>query len=142
MPSQGLSPGDRVVELASLVQSAAIISGSVAGAWVVWLIKKNWLPSLGAFFAGAALGFVVAQIVARVLYRTADGQTTVVMVGGASLTSTIPAGLAGGIPTAILVAGLALLLSGTDGQALSLFGVALGCGIAFGVLFACLSSLL
>lgn len=141
MPLQGLTPGDRVVELAGLVRSAAIISGSVTGAWVVWLIKTNWLVSLGALFAGATIGFVVAQIVARMLYRTADGQTVVVRVGGASLTSTIPAGLAGGVPTAVLVAGLALLLPGVDGQAASLFGAALGCGIASGILFACLSSL-
>jgi FtsH-binding integral membrane protein len=141
MQPQGLNPGDRVVELAALASSAAIVTGAVAGALVAWLIKKSWLVSLGAFFAGAALGFVVAQVVVRVLYRSADGHTAVVKVGSASLTSTIPAGLAGGVTMAVLVAGLALLLFGAESQAASLFGAALGCGVALGVLLAGLSSL-
>jgi hypothetical protein len=129
------------VELAALANSVALVTGAVSGAWAVWLIKKDWPASLGAFFMGAAIGFGVAQVVARVLYRTADGNTTVVTVGSASLAVTIPAGLAGGVTTAGVVAGLALLLFDANGQATSLLAAALGCGIAFGVLFACLSSL-
>ncbi len=81
MPSQGLNPGDRVVELAALVQSAAFITGGVATAWVMWLIKHSLLVSGGGFVAGVALGFVVAQLVARILYRGADRQTVVVQSG-------------------------------------------------------------
>ena len=77
---------------------------------------------------------------ARILYRTCGG-TTVVKVGTGSLLSTIRAGLAGGVATAVAVGLLALLFSGARSQALSLFGVAISCGIALGVLWACLGAL-
>jgi hypothetical protein len=140
MPPQGLNPGDRVVELAALAVSAAVATGAVAGACIAWLIKKSWLASVGAFIAGAVVGFAAGQLVARLLYRT-GGNTKVVKVGSASLSATIPAGLAGGIATAIAVGLLALLIFSARSQALSLFGVAIGCGVVLGVLFACLGSL-
>jgi len=142
MPPLDLNPGDRVVELAALVTSAAIATGAVAGAAIVWLIKTSWLASAGAFVAGAVLGFVIAQFVGRLLYRTAAGNTTVVKVGSASLPATIQAGLAGGLITGVAIALVAVLLFSAKSQAVSLFGVAVGCGIVLGVLFACLGSLL
>jgi hypothetical protein len=141
MPPEGLNPGDRVVELAGLLHSAAIATGALAGAWLLWLIKKSWIVSVGALIGGAALGFVVAHVLARLLYRTAEGNTTVVKLGSASLTSTIPAGLAGGVTTAVAVGVLAVLIFGAKDQAWTLFSVSLGCGFVLGVLFACLGSL-
>jgi hypothetical protein len=140
MPLQGLNPGDRVVELGALAISAAVGTGAVASAWIVWLIKKSWLASAGSLVAGAVVGIVVGQLVARILYRT-GGNTTVVKVGSASLPSTIPGGLAGGVATAVTVGLLVLLIFGARSQTLSLFGVAIGCGVVLGVLFACLGSL-
>ena len=142
MPPQGLNPGDRVVELAGLLQSTAVATGAVAGAWLLWLIKKSWVTSLGALAGGAALGFVVGHVLARILYRTAEGNTTIVKVGSASLPSTLPAGLAGGVATATALALLVLLIFGAKNQTLPLFAIAVGCGVVLGVLFACLGSLL
>ena len=141
MTPQGLNPGDRVVELAALATLAAVATGAVASAWILWLIKKSWLISAGALIAGGVVGFLVGQLVGRVLYHT-DGNTTVVKVGSASLSSTIPAGLAGGVVTALAVSVLAVLIFGAGSQASSLFGVAIGCGVVLGILFACLGSLL
>ena len=140
MPPQGLNPGDRVVELAALATSAAVVTGAVSSAWILWLIKKSWLASAEALIAGAVVGFLVGQLVGRVLYRT-GGNSTVVKVGSASLSSAIPAGLAGGVVTALAVAILAVLIFSAKSQAPSLFGVAIGCGMVLGILFACLSSL-
>ena len=140
MPPQGLNPGDRVVELAALAVSAAVATGAVSGAWIVWLIKKSWLGSSGALIAGAVIGFGVGQLLSRILYHP-GGSTIVVKVGSASLPSTIRAGLSGGVLTAIAVGLLALLIFSARSQALSLFGVAIGCGVVLGVLFACLGSL-
>jgi hypothetical protein len=141
MPLQSLNPGDRVVELAALVQSAAIVSGSVAGAWVFWLITRSWMVSVGGFFAGAVLGYGIAQVIVRLFYRTAEGNVAVVKVGSASLSSVIPAGLAGGISTAVLVALVSLLVFSATNQAVSLLGISVGCGVVIGIVFACLSSL-
>ena len=142
MPSQGLNPGDRVVELAALVQSAAFITGGVATAWVMWLIKHSLLVSGGGFVAGVALGFVVAQLVARILYRGADRQTVVVKAGVGALRAAIPAGLSGGLSTAVLVVLLVLVIFGPKDQAASLIAVSLGCGAVLGVIMACLAAVL
>ncbi|MDX2111705.1 MAG: hypothetical protein SFY80_15845 [Verrucomicrobiota bacterium] len=141
MPPSDLNPGDRVVELAALVISAAVATGAVASAWILWLIKKSWMASAGALIAGAVVGFLVGQLLGRVLYHT-GGNTTVVKVGSASLLSTIRAGLAGGVVTALAVAILAVLIFSTSSQSSSLFCIAIGCGVVLGILFACLGSLL
>src|SRR5881628_2756441 len=53
MPPQGLNPGDRVVDLGALAISAAVATGAVASAWILWLIKKNWLALAGSLVAGS-----------------------------------------------------------------------------------------
>jgi hypothetical protein len=140
MPPQGLNPGDRVVDLAALVRSAALSTGAASAAWVVWLVRGSWFTSFAALLIGAALGCLVAEIVSRARYRR-GGNTTVVKVGSGSLGPTIAAGLAGGVTTAIVVGCAALLLFGTGNAALW-FGVALASGVVLGVIFACGSSLL
>ena len=59
MPTQGLNPGDRVVDLAALVVSVAVATGAVTGALLVWLIKRGWLAAAAAFVVGAVIGFVL-----------------------------------------------------------------------------------
>jgi hypothetical protein len=137
---QALNSGDRVIELAALAISAAVATGAVSSAWILWLIKKSWLVSAGSLIAGAVVGFLAGQLVARVLYRT-GGNTTIVKFGSASLSSTIPAGLTGGVVTGVVIALFAILIFGARSQALSLFGVAIGCGVVVGILLACFSSL-
>jgi hypothetical protein len=122
------------------VRSAALITGAVSAALVTWLAGKSWVTLVAAILIGAALGYVVAESVSRARYRR-DGNITVVKVGRSSLVSTIPAGLAGGIPTAIMVPFVALLLFGADTHVASWFGVSLASGVALGVIFACLASL-
>jgi hypothetical protein len=138
MPPQGLNPGDRVVELAGLAVSVAVATGAIASAWILWLIKKSWLISAGALIAGGFVGFLAGQLVGRVLYYH-NGNTVVVKVGSAGLVSTIRAGLAGGVVTALVLVLLATLLFGARSQVSS---VAIGCGVVLGILFAFLGSLL
>lgn len=140
MPPSNLHPGDRVVELGALAVSAAVVTGAIASVWIAWLIKKSWLVSAGSLVVGGAVGFAAGQLVARILYRTGEN-TTVVKVGSASLSATIPAGLAGGITAAAAIGFLAILLFTAWSEAASFFGLAVGCGLVFGLLFACLSSL-
>jgi hypothetical protein len=139
MTPQSLNSGDRVVELAALAVSVAVATGAIAGAWLVWLIKKSWLVSAG-LIVGAVIGFGVGQLVARILYHP-GGSTIVVKVGSASLLSTIRAGLIGGVVTGIVVGLLALLIFSARSQASLLFEVAIGCGVVLGILFACVGSL-
>jgi hypothetical protein len=141
MPTQGLNPGDRVVDLAALVVSVAVATGAVTGAWLVWLIKRGWLAAAAAFVVGAVIGFVLGSAIAHVSYRTGDRATTVVKVGSASLASTIRAGLLGGLGTSIGIALVALWAFRTTSPGGTLFRVAIGCGVGLGLLFACVASL-
>ena len=142
MALQNINPGDRIVELAAVVRSAALVTGAVSAAWLTWLGKKSLLPASGALLAGAAIGFFLAQLISRLLYQTADGHTTIVRVGGSALPSTIPAGVLGGVSASVVIATLALVLFRSDINMVSVFAVCLVCGAVAGVLFACLASLL
>ena len=135
-------PGDRVVELAGVVTPSALVTGALSGAWIGWTVRKDWPAPVGAFVAGAMAGYALAQVINRLFYRTADGQTTIAKVGPASLQGTIPAGLLGGIPTAGLVTALSMPFLDADSQTLVVPMAALACGVVIGLLFACLSSLL
>ena len=139
MPDNPLQPGGRVVELAGLAQSAAIFAGAVAGAVITWFAKRAWTASLAAFVVGGVAGFAVGFVVARIFYRSTGGMTTIVRVGSSALPSAIGAGLAGAILSALVVAGLSVLL--VSAQAQSAFTSALVCGALIGVVFACLASL-
>ena len=141
MPLQGLNSGDRVVELSAMTVSTAIFTGAAVSAGAVWFVRKNWLLSAGSLIAGSVIGFLVGQLVGLIFYRTGDN-TTVVKAGSSSLFSTIPAGLLGGVASALVVGFLALLVLGAVRQAGVFLGIAVGCGISIGVLFACLGSLL
>ncbi len=141
MSSQQINPGDMVVELAALVVTASILTGAVSSAWILWLIKRSWLISGGAFFAGGVISFFIGQITGFALYRSGEN-TTIVKVGHESLTATIPAGLAGGMVTAIAISILALLILGARNQGSSVFAIAIICGVVLGIASACMGSLL
>ena len=139
MTDKQLNPGDLVVELAVLAQSAAILSGAVAGAATVWLTSGSWSTAVAALFAGGFLGFMAGFLVARVLYRSGDGQTTVVRVGIQALSSAIPAGLAGGLSSVFVVGTAAILLYSVPVWMALI--VALLCGALIGVGLAFAASL-
>ncbi len=141
MPPQGLTPGERVVNLSGLAISAAVVTSGVSSAWIVWVFRNNWLTSVGAAIAGAIAGFITARVVAEFVYHTPDGRITVVKAGGTSLSATIRAGLAGSMPASVVVAILGLVLFGASNHVAVLIGVPLGCSVLIGVVFACLASL-
>ena len=134
-----LNPGDLVVGLAALVQSSATLSGAVVGAGAVWLTGGSWSAVVAALFAGGLLGFGAGFLVARALYHSSDGQTTVVRVGVQALPAAIPAGLAGGLPSAFVVAAAVILLYSAPVWMTLI--VALLSGTLIGVGFAFASSL-
>jgi hypothetical protein len=139
---QPLEPGERVVELASVSASAALVAGAVAGVWIGWILRQGWMESGLGFVAGAALGYGLGQLVARHFYRGGDGNTAVVRVGAGSLPATLRAGLMGGILAAMALGVLALLVPGAKPLTLQILGAAVFCGAALGAALACLSSLL
>lgn len=140
MPNGPLQPGERVVELAAVAQSAAVLSGVVSAVLISWLFKRSWVVLGASFFIGGFVGFVVGMISARSFYRTGEGMTAVVRVGGSSLPKTIRAAWAGTLPTTAVLATSAIFLLSAEPQAV--FTISLACGAVIGVAFACCSSLL
>jgi hypothetical protein len=136
---QALQPGDRVVDLAGLTQSAGLFGGAIVAAVSAWLAKRSvaWLVS--ALFIGAVFGFFIGNLVGRV-YRSAGDQRSVISVGAQALPSAIPAGLLGAIISALVMSSISVFVLKAPPQAT--FITAAICGVVVGVLFACLASLL
>lgn len=129
-----------MVALAIVVQSVSLLVGAVAGTATTWLARRSWVASFVGFLLGGLVGSVTGPFLARLLYRTADGMTTIVRVGASSLPSTVGAGLAGGVATALAVAALTAILPSASRKPSWI--TSLGLGALLGVALACCSSLL
>lgn len=140
MPDQGLQSGDRVVEIAAVARTTAIVSGAVASAATTWLVRGSWRSSLVALVLGTFIGFLVSLFPSR-LYSS-SGRTAVVRVGSSSLSATVPAGLLGGLSAALVVGIAVLWCFSAWGQLVLLLGTSLGCGLVIGIILAVLASLL
>lgn len=140
MADDSLQSAERVVELAGLTQSAAVLTGAVVAALASWLGEQGWTLITSALLLGGAVGFLAGFAMACVLYRSRDGMTAVVRTGRSSLSSTIFAGLVGGISSAIVVSVVAVFLLSTPAR--TAVPISTAVGVIIGISFACLSSLL
>jgi hypothetical protein len=134
------SPGDRVVELAALAHTAAVVAGALTAVTNTWLGHRPWPVSLLALAGGGFAGFVVGLVVGRLLYRTADGRTAVVRVGRGALPAALRAALAGSLTSATAAAGLAVWLLAAPSLP-SLLAAAC-CGLLTSLVLSCLASLI
>ena len=135
------SPGEKVVELAALARIAALSSGAIGAATCVWGITRSWTMSSASFFAGAGIGLACVSVVSRILFRS-GGMTKIVKAGVAALPAAISAGLAGAIPTVVVIAAAAAPFFRAGDPSIGVFERALACGVALGIAFGCLGALL
>lgn len=136
MADPNLSPGDRVVDLAYLLRSSAVFTGTVAAAISLWVLKHMAFWTLAAGLLGGTGGFLVGTLLGRVFFPASTGQIVVVKLGPGALVSAFKAGLIGGITSGIL-AGLVPALLLADGFKIpQLVGVGVGVGIAVGTALA------
>lgn len=136
MVDPNLSPGDRVVDLAFLLRSSAVFTGTVAAAISLWVLKHMAFWTLAAGLLGGIGGFLVGTLLGLVFFPASTGKIVVVKLGPGASVLAFKAGLIGGITSGIL-AGLvpALLLAGSS-RITQLVGVGVGVGIAVGTTFA------
>ena len=134
-----LQPGDRVVDLSALTQSASLFGGAVAGAVSVWLAKRSVAWSFSALIAGAVFGIFIGNLLGRT-YLSAGGHRTVLRVGVEALPSAAPAGLLGGIVSALVMSTIAVFVLKAPAQ--STFITAVITGAIVGLIVACLAALL
>lgn len=131
MPQPELQPGDRVIELAALTRSAALLTGAVVSGILAWLTKHSALLCLGLAVAGAVVGGLMGTMMGRLLFPATTGHVAVVTVGRSSWPSTLKAA----VPSALLVSALITLGVWTMpiGQRPALIMTALCTGAAIGL---------
>lgn len=96
--------GDRVVDLAASLRSAALVSGGISCAVTLWIIKHNVLWSIAALVVGAIAGLCIGLILGPLLFPAPPGNVVVVKVGPGSLAATLKATLVGAVISGAIAA--------------------------------------
>lgn len=99
------------VDLAQLTLLSAMMAGAVAGAVSGWLSKRNIGLALCTFMIGIMGGLLIGTGMGRWFYVSSNGAGAVVTAGVCSLCSASVAGLAGSIPTALLIPSLVIFIT-------------------------------
>ena len=110
MANSGISPGDKVVELAALLRASSLITGAVVAAVSVWLLGEGLLWIALALAAGGAGGYGLGALIGRDFYRATEGQVVVVKLGPGAMRTALQAGLVGGICSGALAVAVPFFL--------------------------------
>jgi uncharacterized membrane protein len=137
MANPRISPGEKVVELAVLLQSSALLTGAVAAAVSLWLLMEALAWTVVALVAGGAGGYALGILIGREFYRAPEGQVMVVKLGPGAMRTALQAGLIGGICAGALAISVPFLLL-ADGRTLVqnlwigvVAGIAIGAATAY-----------
>ena len=138
--SPDLLPGDRVIDLAFLLRSSAVVGGFLAAGLSAWLLGTGIVWIAAVAFAGAAGGFLLGSLVRHLHFPIFNGLVTVVKLGPGALALALRSALAGSVSTAMPAAVLpALVFPGSAGfPGLLLTGIVIG--VVVGGVFAFLAS--
>ena len=140
MTETGLNPGDRVIELAGLTRSAAVIASVISSGVVVWIAKHKAGVTVACVVGSAAIGYAVGFVVAKVLFPAEGGYAIVTKVGPYSLPLTLKGGITAAIAASVVTSILCSLVI-KSGITVGLWP-SLGIDLVVGIVWACLSSLL
>ncbi len=103
MGIQVLDPSTAGVQLMELTKLSAMISGAVSGALVAWLARRNVLLALCSFLLGIMGGMSIGTGMGNLFYVTHDGAEAIVNAGCCSILPAVGAGVAGALPTALVI---------------------------------------
>ena len=132
MSDRSLVPGDRVVHLAALLRSSALLTGAAASAVSLWVLKQSALWTLAAVVLGGAVGFVLGSLLGPVLFLAPAGDVRVVKLGPGALHLALRAGLIGGICSGILAGVVPPLMLSQAPIVAQLVGTGVVIGIVIG----------
>jgi hypothetical protein len=132
MSDPSLVPGDRVVDLAALVRSSALLAGAVAAAISLWLLKQGALRLLTAAVVGGAVGFVLGSILGPAFFPASAGRLRIVKLGPGALPLALKAGLIGGVCSGVLGGLVPALVLSQAPKLVQLVGTGLVVGIVIG----------
>jgi len=100
--SEPIVPGDRVVDLAALLRSSALLAGAVASAVSLWVLTQSALWTLAGVVLGGALGFLLGSLLGPLCFPAPAGDVRVVKLGPGALQPALRAGLIGGLCSGVL----------------------------------------
>jgi hypothetical protein len=106
-----LDPRFQGIPLAQLALVAAIVAGAVSGAVSGWLSKRNAGLALCTLMIGIMGGLLMGTGMGRWFYLFPGGTERVVQAGIGSLFDASLAGLAGSIPTALLMPSVVIFIT-------------------------------
>jgi uncharacterized membrane protein len=109
MASPGLSPGDKVVDLAALLRASALLAGAASAAVSMWLLVEALLWTVIGAAAGAAGGYALGALIGRGFYGAPQGQVAVVKLGPGAMQAALQAGLIGGLCSGALAVAVPFL---------------------------------
>jgi hypothetical protein len=132
-----LQPGDRVLDLRAATRSGGTFVGLVAAPLATGLSGYWWVWCVVAAVGMAVVGFVVAGVVAKILFPAPPGQVLVIRVGPTALAVALRASVAGGALVALACAIAAFVGAGAVPALITLL-----IGIGISVVVGCLGALL
>lgn len=135
--SDGLQPGDRVLDLRAVSRAGGLFAGLAAGPLAAGLSGWWWGLCVLAAVGAAVCGLAIASLVGRALFPAPPGQAAVTRVGPAALGVALLGSVAGGSLIAAACAVAALLGAGVVSAAVTLL---VGVGVSAGV--GCLAALM
>ena len=134
MSDAALNPGDKVVDLAGLVRSSAMITGAITLPLALWMLEQDAIWIVVAIVAGGVVGVVLGALLGRVFFPAREGHVFVVKLGPGALPLALKASLNGGVCTGILIGLSSPLLLSEVRTVTLLIGLCTAVGILWGTL--------
>lgn len=129
-----LHPGDKVVDLAGLVRSSAMVTGAITLPLALWMLEQDVVWIVAAIVAGGIVSFLLGTLLGRLFFPAREGHVFVVKLGPGALPLALKAGLNGGVCTGILVGLLSPLVLSEVTKVTLLVGLGTAVGILWGML--------
>ncbi len=134
------APGDRVVDLAACLRSAALVSGGISCAASLWIIKQSAWWSAAALAVGALAGLGIGLVLGPLTFPATAGHVVVVKVGPESLAATLKAGLLGAVVAGTVAAAIPAGIFAQSSNLFPLIAVGGAIGVFVGGLVGYLAS--
>lgn len=132
MSNATLNPGDKVVDLAGLVRSCAMVTGALTLPIALWILDQDIVWIVSSVVVGGALGFLLGALLGLVFFPVREGHVFVVKLGPGALPLAMKAGLNGGVCAGILMGLLSPLILSEITKVTPLVGLGTALGILWG----------
>ncbi len=132
MPNATLNPGDKVVDLAGLLRSCAMVTGALTLPLALWILEQSIVWILAAVVAGGVVGILLGAVLGRAFFPAREGHVFVVKLGPGALPLALKAALNGGVCAGVLIGLSAPLVLSAGTKVTPLVGLGTAIGLLWG----------